>query len=320
VEAFSLVDAAGTKRRCSRRENPELFQLVIGGYGLFGVVTSVTLRLARRQKLERVVQVIPADGLMRAFDRRIGEGFLYGDFQYATDAASGDLLRKGVFSCYRPVDDTRPMPESQKELGIDDWRRLLYLGHVDKRRAFDMYASYYLSTSGQLYWSDLHQMSVYMDDYHAALDRQLGAADRATEMITEIYVPRAALATFMDEARRDIIENRTDVVYGTIRLIERDEESLLSWAREPWACIIFNIHATHTPQGLDRAAEAFRRLIDHAVRHGGSYYLTYHRWATPAQLKACHPRFADCLRLKRRYDPDERFQSDWYRHYRDMYT
>ncbi|MPZ17694.1 MAG: FAD-binding protein [Luteitalea sp.] len=320
VEALSLVDAAGTVRRCSRRENPELFRMVIGGYGLFGVVTSVTLRLARRQKLERVVQVLAADDLIPAFERRIAQGFLYGDFQYSTDAASGNLLRKGVFSCYRPVEDSRPMPERQKELAADDWGRLLYLGHVDKQRAFDMYANYYLSTSGQLYWSDLHQMSVYMDDYHAALDRRLGAADPATEMITEIYVPRAALAKFMDDTRRDIIENRTDVVYGTIRLIERDDESLLAWAREPWACVIFNIHAVHTREGLEQTRAAFRRLIGHAIRYNGSYFLTYHRWATRAQVEACHPRFADFLRLKRRSDPDERFQSDWYRHYRAMFA
>jgi hypothetical protein len=25
------------------------------------------------------------------------------------------------------------------------------------------------------------------------------------------------------------------------------------------------------------------------------------------------------LRLKKRYDPEERFQSDWYRHYREMF-
>ena len=36
-----LVDAAGALRRCSRTENRELFQLAIGGYGLFGVITSV---------------------------------------------------------------------------------------------------------------------------------------------------------------------------------------------------------------------------------------------------------------------------------------
>ena len=44
--------------------------------------------------------------------------------------------------------------------------RLLYLSHADKRRAFEDYAAYYLATSGQLYWSDTHQLGVYVDDYH----------------------------------------------------------------------------------------------------------------------------------------------------------
>jgi FAD/FMN-containing dehydrogenase len=35
VESFVLVDAAGTAHMCSRTENPELFRLVHGGYGLF---------------------------------------------------------------------------------------------------------------------------------------------------------------------------------------------------------------------------------------------------------------------------------------------
>ncbi len=49
VEAFTLVDAEGEALRCSRQENRELFRLAIGGYGLFGVIASVRLRLARRQ-------------------------------------------------------------------------------------------------------------------------------------------------------------------------------------------------------------------------------------------------------------------------------
>jgi FAD/FMN-containing dehydrogenase len=320
VEAFTLVDGQGAVRRCSRAENTELFRAAIGGYGLFGVVTSVTLRLAPRRKIERVVQVINADQLGPAFERRIAEGYLFGDFQYATDAASGELLRKGVFSCYRPVDPARPMPAQQRELDTEGWRRLLYLSHVNKRRAFEVYADYYLSTSGQLYWSDTHQMSVYLDNYHEALDRQLGATERATEMISEIYVPRDALARFIDDVREDFIRNRVDIIYGTIRLIERDDESVLAWARQPWACVIFNLHTVHTPEGLERSAGDFRRLIDHGLRYGGSYYLTYHRWATRRQVEAAYPQFADFLRLKRRVDADERFQSDWYRHYRAMFV
>jgi FAD/FMN-containing dehydrogenase len=75
----------------------------------------------------------------------------------------------------------------------------------------------------------------------------------------------------------------------------------------------------HSRAGLEHAAAAFRRLIDLAIFYGGSYYLTYHRWATRQQVERCHPHFVEFLRAKRAYDPEERFQSDWYRHYRGMF-
>jgi len=320
VESFVLVDAAGTPRTCDRRQNAELFRLAIGGYGLFGIIASVTLRLGPRRKLERVVEVIPVEDLMPAFEKRMADGFLFGDFQYSTDVASDDFLRTGVFSCYRPVDENTPIPEGQKEFSKEDWDRLLYLSHADKKRAFEEYSAYYLSTSGQVYWSDTHQLSVYINDYHQGLDRRLGAPGRATEMITEIYVPRNVLARFLEDVRQDFRQNRVNLIYGTIRLIERDDESFLAWAREPYACVIFNLHVVHSPQGLERSGQDFRRLIDLAIRYGGSYYLTYHRFATRKQLETCYPQFPEFLRLKRKHDPEERFQSDWYRHYKAMFA
>ena len=47
---------------------------------------------------------------MEAFDRRIADGFLYGDFQYDIDAGSDTFMRRGVVSCYQPVGDgTQPV-------------------------------------------------------------------------------------------------------------------------------------------------------------------------------------------------------------------
>ena len=108
----------------------------------------------------------------------------------------------------------------------------------------------------------------------------MNAPHPATEMITEIYVPRDRLSDFMAQVADDFREHGVDVIYGTVRLIERDEDSFLAWAREPWACVIFNLHTVHTPAGLEHSAAAFRRLIDYAIERGGSYFLTYHRWAT----------------------------------------
>ncbi len=320
VESFVLVDGDGDVHTCSRTENAELFRLVIGGYGLFGVITSVTLRLIPRQKIERIVEVFSIDDLIPAFERRIADGFLYGDFQFATDDASDDFLRQGVFSCYRPVDAATPIPEGQKKLSDKDWRDLLTLAHADKAQAFDRYASYYLSTSGQIYWSDTHQLSTYLDDYHRPLDQALGATERATEVITEIYVPRPELADFMAEVGDDFRANGVSVIYGTVRLIERDDESFLAWAKDSYACTIFNLHTVHTPARLEHSAQAFRRLIDMAMRRNGSYFLTYHKYARRDQVEACYPQFSEFLRLKQQYDPEERFQSDWYRHYRTMFA
>jgi FAD/FMN-containing dehydrogenase len=41
VESFRLATAAGEIITCSRTENQELFTLVLGGYGLFGVILTV---------------------------------------------------------------------------------------------------------------------------------------------------------------------------------------------------------------------------------------------------------------------------------------
>jgi len=320
IESFLLVDAEGAAITCSREQNPELFRLVVGGYGLLGCVYSAKVRLVRRQVLERVVEIGSLDELMSLFDQRIADGFLYGDFQFAIDPASEDFLRRGVFSCYRPVEGADAPSAGQRALSTDDWQNLIYLAHTDKARAWEVYSTHYLATSGQLYYSDAHQFADYSDGYHGPLDARLGAADPATEMITEIYVPRERLADFMAAVADDFREDATNVVYGTIRLVERDDETFLAWATDRWACIIFNICTTHTPAGIERSAEAFRRLIDRGIERGGKYYLTYHRWATREQVEACYPQFAEFLRLKREFDPDELFQSEWYRHYRAMFA
>lgn len=319
IETLTLVDAEGALRICSRQENPELFRLVVGGYGLFGLVYSVTLRLVPRRKVQRIVEVIPADDLIARFEQRIADGFLYGDFQFATDEHSDGFLREGVFSCYQPVDQATPMPAGQKHLSEQDWQHLLLLAHADKARAFETYAAHYLATSGQVYWSDTHQLAVYLDDYHKQLDQKLGGAP-GTESITEIFVPRPALADFLEKVRADFRTHHVNLIYGTIRLIERDDESFLAWATEAYACVIFNLHVEHTSEGRERAAQAFRRLIDLAIERGGSYFLPYHKYATRAQVEACYPQFPEFLRLKRRYDPEELFQSDWYRHYTNLFS
>ncbi len=181
--------------------------------------------------------------------------------------------------------------------------------------SFETYSKYYVSTSGQVYWSDTHQLSSAFEGYREAVDKR-----RGTEMITEVYVTKDAFVPFLAQVRKDFLKHKVDMTYGTIRFIERDSESFLTWATEPFVCIVCNLHVVHTEEGKKKAKEDFRRIIDRVIEYGGRYYLTYHRWATRTHVETCYPQFADFLRLKKKYDPEEQFQSDWYRHYRRMFA
>jgi len=316
VESFTLVNADGKSIRCSRDENSELFRLAIGGYGLFGLISSVTLRLVPRQKLRRVVEIIHAADLTKRFEERIAGSFLYGDFQFSVDEKSPDFLQRGVFSCYEPIDEHEPVV-AEKELRDDDWLDLLQLAYTDRGKAFKRYSDYYLSTNGQTYWSDTNQLSAYLPNYAQKLREQIGG-EESSLIITEIYVPRTDLAGFLADAGELVRSNRTIVIYGTVRLIEKDDESFLAWAKKSYACVIFNLLTQHTPAGIEASARSFRGLIDLAIARGGSYYLTYHKFAKPEQIMACYPQFKQFLGLKTKYDRSERFQSAWYRYYRKL--
>lgn len=320
IESFTLINAKGELLNVSRNENSELFSLVIGGYGLFGVIAEVDVRLQKRYKLQRFVEVIPIEELPKKAKQKIEDGFTYGDFQYKTDDKADDFMKVGVFSTYKPVPDDTDMPEVKQKLDKDKWNNLMALAHADKSKAFDFYSNYYLSTNGNIYWSDTHQLSYYNDEYHEFLKKTIPGLSEGSLMITEVYVPRKDINTFINRIAEDAKKYDFNVVYGTMRLIKKDDESFLAWAKDDYACVIFNLRVEHSDEGIKKAKANFRKIIDRALELNGSYFLTYHRWAKKEQILEAYPQFVDFLKLKLKYDPEERFQSEWYRHYKNMFS
>jgi FAD/FMN-containing dehydrogenase len=321
VESLTLVTSDAQVVTCSRESERELFGLVCGGYGMFGLIADVTLRLTARQRLVRLVDICDVDEALHAVRRRAAEGCIYGDFQYAIDARDDEFLRRGVFACYKPARPGAADPDDEADLPRERWLQLLRLAHDNPREAFALYSGHYLYTHGRTYWSDTMQLATYLPSYAEILSDAADAgptATRRTLMITELYVPPDSLPAFMAESRRVLRGTGVRDIYGTIRAIQPDRTTFLPWATGERACIIFNLLVQHEPDGIARTQDAARGLIDAAAGFGGSFYLTYHRWATRDQLLRCHPRLPGWLLQKRRYDPDGLFTSDWYEHVRGL--
>ena len=147
-----------------------------------------------------------------------------------------------------------------------------------------------------------------------------GASGIGAEIVTA-FANQGARVGFVDldaDASAALCAAHSDVTHEVCDL--RDIESFLAWAREDFACVIFNLHTEHDEAGIARSADAFRGLIAAALVLGGSYFLTYHRWATRGQIERAYPQFAEFLRLKEQHDRGGLFQSEWWRHHRNLFA
>jgi len=319
VEMFDIINPAGELLTCSRTQNSELFKLAIGGYGLFGIITNVVLRLTRRKKLRRIVELMDIEQVIPAIEERARSGCLYGDFQYDVDESSDTFMRKGILSCYEPVDPSTPIPDVQRKLSQEQWFDFVHMAYIDRRKAFDAFCNHHLSTNGQIYWSDLSQLSTYDKGYREFIDKKSIREAPSSLMLSELYVSRDLLPEFMERTSKVLKRRKSTLVYGTIRMIQRDDVTFLPWAKKDYACVIFNIVVDHTTQGKAKAADTFRELIDVSADLDGSYFLTYHKWARKDQVLSCYPQMPEFLKKKQQYDPNLVFQSNWYRHYHAMF-
>ena len=320
VEWFEIATADKAVQRCSRTEAKELFSLVIGGYGLFGIITAVGLRLVQRRKVRRNVETLTLAEASASVEARAANGAAFGYFQYNTDETSLEFMRTGILTTYKLVADDTPIGDASTDIDEALLASLLELAHKDRRSAYRHYATFELGKSGNVEWSDLHQLSSYPSGYHTKMDTHHSDQKSGADLIWEFYVPHGDLIAFFEEARRLLLKSETPLIYGTVRFIEQDRDSFLAWAKKRYACVIFTPHCTDGVLEKRKAGELYRQLAQAAIKHGGSFYLTYNRFAGRSDMDAAYPQFAEFLQLKRKYDPRELFQSEWYRHYRDLYA
>jgi len=317
VRSLQLIDSSGKLVIASRTENTELFALAVGGYGLFGLITSITFQLVPTKKYRCSTEIVTVDQIPLWHEHALAEGCQYGSVQICIDEKSKDFLQSGVGSRYLPLDDDTKCSVRSKILP-KQWTTLVATAHKNKAMAWKQFSALQMSANGAIDWGYRWHSSPYVAGYHHVIDKLENKPTDSSEVLTELYVPLASLSQFMSNVAADCRANQTNILYSTVRFVERDTESFLAWAKQSYACVIFNLHVDHTAHDIASGAVALRRLINRAVAYGGSYYLTYHRFASKDEVLACYPQFPQMLSAKLRLDPNEVFQSDWYRHYKAM--
>jgi hypothetical protein len=141
-------------------------------------------------------------------------------------------------------------------------------------------------------------------------------SSKDTDIIQEYYVPVESFIPFMDRFRAILLEGDMNVLSSTVRYAKPNATPTLAYApvKDVFAIIqMSNVGLSEEAQA--HAADVTRRLVDAAIEHGGTYYLTYQLYPTPEQLHRAYPNAGRAFERKRFYDPGELFSSQFYERY-----
>jgi FAD/FMN-containing dehydrogenase len=311
VRSLRLMLADGSIIRASRTENAELFSLVLGGYGLFGVILDVELAVVpnRRYRLERFM--IPTSEFLATWNERAGNradaAMVVGRLNVMDNRFLEDAL---LYVFYELPADGRPLP-SLRAASSTALRRYVFRGSAEneygKRLRWEAETRWQPKLTGNIF--SRNQL------LNESVEVFQNRSPNSTDILHEYFVPREAFHQFVTDVQTIVRRHRGNLLNVTVRGVETDQDSFLRYADQPLLALVMLFWQERTQQADRQMQRMTRALIDAALAAGGRYYLPYRLHATPEQFHRAYPRAGDFFRLKRQYDPHELFQNQFYLNY-----
>lgn len=313
VESLRLMKADGTVVRCSRDENAELFSLVLGGYGLFGVILDVELRVVPNERYRPEIEVIPAEKYASRFAERVNGapdiGMAYG--RLCIVPGEETFLREAILTVFRRAPCKKEEIPTLVSPGYRGLRRQVHRAQIDSNagKAVRWKAE---TTLGRLSAKNYYSRNQLLNE-EAEVYREQNS-DR-TDILHEYFAPPQCLAAFLERARAIVPKHHGDLLNVTIRNVREDKDTFLRYADREMFALVMLFSQLRTPDA-DRRMEAMtQELIDAALELGGRFYLPYRLHATSGQLHKAYPQTREFFERKRRHDPDELLRNQFYAKY-----
>lgn len=314
VKSFRLLNAEGNIIHVSREENPELFQLVIGGYGLFGVILDVTLQLTDDELYQIQTKSLAYDEYSSYFTNNVIRNEDIKMHLARISVAPDNFLTDMYITNYFTADD-----QSQ-----------LYKHSTLKRENIIAVPKFFLGLSRINDWGK-NMFWKTQETYNKRIDGSLISRNNVmrsdsifmeydstskTETLQEYFVPIDEFSTYIDDLREMLQkEQNFNLLNITIRYVQKNDEAFLSYAKEDMFALVLLINQGTSKDSIEETGQVVRKMIDITLAHEGSYYLPYYNYPTKEQLEEAYPRAEEFFEMKEKYDPNHRFMNLFYEEY-----
>ncbi|HEX7064670.1 MAG TPA: FAD-binding oxidoreductase [Bacillales bacterium] len=315
VKSFRLLTADGEILNVSRTENNDLFPLVLGGYGLFGIILDVTLELTDDELYQIRFKEMDYEDYPDYFRHKVKQNPKARMHIARISVAPESFLQEMYVKDYVLADNQKLRPE------YSDLDREWFVAAPK----FFLGLSRYSEWGKDLLWNWQKRYFQYQDDNYITRNNVMRSDSKfleyhnpnRTETLQEYYVPVDEFVSYIDDLRDLLEEEDLNLLNITVRYVGYDEEEpVLTYTHgEDMFALVLLMNQELGNKATKQTTEVVRKMIDLTLAHGGSYYLPYYSYPSQQQFEKAYPRNDVFFKKKRRYDPHEVFMNLFYKEY-----
>jgi FAD/FMN-containing dehydrogenase len=311
VQSIRMMLADGSVVQCNREQHHELFSAALGGYGLMGVILEIELKVVPNRRYSLFRSIVPTNRLEQEWKSVVashpGTEMVYARLNVTQER----FLKDSILYAWHEDSAAGASIPSLRESNMVELRRQVFRGSAEseygKQLRWDAEVNWQPKLGGNV--NSRNQLL-----YEGVEIFQNRSAD-TTDILHEYFVPRGSLSTFVDKMGQIIQRHNGNLLNVTVRSVDQDLDTLLCYARQPVVSTVLLFHQRRDSAADEKMSAMTRELIDAALDVGGSYYLPYRPHASIDQFRRAYPRSQEFFALKKRWDPDEVFQNQFYLNY-----
>lgn len=313
IRGFRFMNAEGEILNVSRTENQELFRLVNGGYGLFGIILDVDIELTEDVLYKAVYEWIDYRNYPQYFKEKVLANSEIDMHNSRISVAPNHFLTEMYVTNYFLAEEGKDLGaynELQDEKFVRRNKFAFGLSrNLDWGKNFVWYVQKQAFKAGKEEWisrNNVMRPEVRFLDYEGKND---------TDILQEYFVPVDDFPVFIDRLRDILANNELNVLNITVRYVPANEDAYLSYAKEDMFALVFLINQRTSDKEIEKTGKVVRKIIDAALELDGTYYLPYYHYPTKMQMKEAYPKTDLFFEKKREFDPQERFMNQFYEEY-----
>lgn len=314
VEAFRLLLADGRIMNVSRNENADLFDVAIGGYGLFGVILDVTLSLTENEMYKQRYDTMDVESYSQYFEEQVKADPRI-RLHIARISVAPDHFLKDMYAVNYLKDDSTPLQGNDRlkvrEDGVVISKLMFNFNRTfnwGKNVLWELQKPIFAKQDGRLITRNnaMRSESLFMAYGQAG----------SNDILQEYFIPVKEFAGFVQDMSMVLQTEKLNILNITVRYVNQDEEALLSYAKEDMFALVCLFHVPLSKEGQRSVQSGIQQVLNHVIERKGSYYLPYIAYPRLDQFRSAYPRYETFFRKKEQYDPNHVFMNYFYSDYK----